>query len=136
MVCIASRELSYVSHTKRPLPSPCVYGGVAGRRREEDVGAALNIHASKSYLFKLRRCPRSFTNVTRKSVMQHLEVEEKTEEARGGHSSQSAHQHDIENTWRRGLGNYKMYEAGRFGVRHLPWGLRHTAQEVCMFSSR
>ena len=66
-----------LSH-KRPLPSLDVCGGVAGRRRDEAVGAALNIQArwlraGKSYLYKL--------NVTHKSVMQHLEETQKAPEA-------------------------------------------------------
>ena len=78
----AFMRLSY----KRPVPSPYVYGCVAGRRREEAVGAALNIQArciraGKSYMFKLRDVRGAFTNVTHKSVVQHLEETQKAPEA-------------------------------------------------------
>ena len=68
-----SRALIRLSH-KRLVPSPCVYGGVAGRTREEAVGAALNIQArciraGKSYMFKLRDGG-AFTGVTHRSEMQ------------------------------------------------------------------
>ena len=61
----AFMRLSY----KRPVPSPYVYGGVAGRRREEKVGVALDIlgwciRAGKSHMFKLRDVRGAFTNVT------------------------------------------------------------------------
>ena len=75
-------RLSY----KRPTPSPYVFGGVVGRRREEAVGAALNIQArclraGKSYLFKLRDVRGAFTNVTHESVQQHLEATQRSPEA-------------------------------------------------------
>ena len=78
----AFMRLSY----KRPDPSPYVFGGVAGRRREEAVGAALNIQArclraGKSYLFKLRDVRGAFTNVTHESVRQHLEATQRSPEA-------------------------------------------------------
>ena len=78
----AFMRLSY----KRPNPSPYVFGGVAGRRREEAVGAALNIQArclraGKSYLFKLRDVRGAFTNVTHESVQQHLEATQRSPEA-------------------------------------------------------
>ena len=73
-------------------PSPYVFGGVAGRGREEAVGAALNIQArclraSKSYLFKLRDVRGAFTNVTHESVRQHLEAAQRSPEA-GIHHNQ------------------------------------------------
>ena len=78
----AFMRLSY----KRPIPSPYVFGGVAGRRREEAVGAALNIQArclraGKSYLFKLRDVRGTFTNVAHESVQQHLEATQRLPEA-------------------------------------------------------
>ena len=78
---------------RRPLPSPYVYGGVAGRRREEAVGAALHIQAmclraGKSCLFKLRDVRGAFTNVTHKSVMQHLEETQRAPEAAIHHNQQ------------------------------------------------
>ena len=78
----AFMRLSY----KRPDPSPYVFGGVAGRRSEEALGAALNIQArclraGKSYLFKLRDVRGAFTNVTHESVRQHLEATQRVPEA-------------------------------------------------------
>ena len=75
-------RLSY----KRPDPSPHVFGGFTGRRREEAVGAALNIQArclraGKSDLFKLRDVRGAFTNVTHESVRQHLDATQRSLEA-------------------------------------------------------
>ena len=69
-----SRALMRLSY-KRLVLSPCVYGGVAGRKREEAVGAALNIQArciraGRSYMFKLRDVRGAFTGVTHRSEMQ------------------------------------------------------------------
>ena len=80
-----SRAFMHLSY-RRPVPSLHVYGGVAGRRREEAVGAALNIQtrckrAGKSYMFKLRDVRGAFTYVTHKWAMQHLEETLKAPEA-------------------------------------------------------
>ena len=67
------------------------------------MGVALDIQArciraGRSFVFKLRDVRGAFTNVTGDAT-----CGRNTEGTRGGHSPQSACQHDTENTWRRGL---------------------------------
>ena len=82
----AFMRLSY----KRPVPSPYVYGGVAGRRREEAVGAALNIKPrcirSRHVLsVQTQRCPRSLHK--RDAQIGNATSGGNTEGTRGGHPS-------------------------------------------------
>ena len=76
----------HASLMQTATPVLCVYGGVAGRKREEAVGVTLSIQArclraGNSYLFKLRDVRGAFTNVTHKSVTRHLEETQKAPEA-------------------------------------------------------
>ena len=88
-----SRALMRLSF-KRLVLSPCVYYGVAGRRREEAVGAALNIQArciraGRSYMFKLRDVLGAFTGVD--AQIRNAAKEETQNAPEAAHYNQHAH---------------------------------------------
>ena len=114
MECIAFHVLSCASR-KSDRFHLLVFGGVAGRKREEAVGAALNIQArclraGKSYLFKLRDVRGAFTNVTHESVQQHLEATQRPPEAAINHN-----QHVITILRTPGGGDWKNTKGTRQG---------------------
>ena len=108
MECTASRELSCVSRTKfhsRLLTSSVESQG-------EDERKPWVRHPSKKHLFKLRGVRGAFA-MLRTRVSSSAWKKYRRRQSRP--FSQPERQHDIENTWRRGLENTKGTRQGDFG---------------------